>query len=599
MGTIHQPSDFQHWINVRQPSDSGWWRCYCPLCEDPGTSKSSSAGLNFKTKRFKCHHCGASLTIAALKKEMAKRSIVGGKDNPATGVDPTNFWAEGDFDEDSPAADEQVWKPQEDQPAAPPAANNEPTQADILIAIAYDRYEFIKGDVGDGEPFALPKRGPNLARPLRGSNSFRAELSAAFFDQEGKVPNSNALANVLLTLEGRTLVQPRTPLALRVARHDQGVVIDLGGDTGLAVVIKPGHWGIEQRSPVIFRRTSISRALPLPEDPNLAALWPLVNVPDEMRPLVVAYMVAALLSDIPHPVLAITGEQGTGKSWTSGRIIALLDPTSTPLRAVQKQLDDWVVAAAASWVVGLENLSHIEPWLSDAMCRAVTGDSLLRRKLYTDSDVSAVAFRRTVLLNGIALGVIRGDLADRMILVELEQLAKRRSEKALDKAWNFAYPLILAGLYEVTCRVLDALPNVAVGDPPRMVDYAHVLAAVDQVMGTSGLAVYRGMWGRLAADVAESDPVARVLIKWMANRATWQGTAGQLLEELDKRVGVAPPQGWPRTAQGMGWALKRLAAALRSQGLEVEHLERDGHDNRQWRFGNPEVTPGAQQEGWS
>lgn len=62
-------------------------------------------------------------------------------------------------------------------------------------------------------------------------------------------------------------------------------------------------------------------------------------------------------------------------------------------------------------MVALDNVSLIEPWLSDALCRAVTGDGLVRRALYTNSDVSVLAFRRAVLLNGISLAGLRGDLA--------------------------------------------------------------------------------------------------------------------------------------------------------------------------------------------
>lgn len=71
-------------------------------------------------------------------------------------------------------------------------------------------------------------------------------------------------------------------------------------------------------------------------------------------------------------------------------------------------------------VVGLDNLSHIPRWLTDAMCRAVTGDGLVKRTRYSDADVTVLNYRRVLVVNGIDVGAVRGDLAARMIPIELQ-----------------------------------------------------------------------------------------------------------------------------------------------------------------------------------
>ncbi len=43
---------------------------------------------------------------------------------------------------------------------------------------------------------------------------------------------------------------------------------------------------------------------------DLAELWSLVNVAERYRPV----LTAALMPAMPHPVLLLSGEQGTGKS---------------------------------------------------------------------------------------------------------------------------------------------------------------------------------------------------------------------------------------------------------------------------------------------
>jgi hypothetical protein len=92
-----------------------------------------------------------------------------------------------------------------------------------------------------------------------------------------------------------------------------------------------------------------------------------------------------------------------------------------------------VTAAAGSWVVGVDNLSTIPAWWSDALCRAVTGDGDVRRKLYSDADLTVFASRRVVLLNGIDLGVVRDDLSERLLTIDLHRRRQHHRGRALPR----------------------------------------------------------------------------------------------------------------------------------------------------------------------
>src|SRR5438876_709873 len=73
--------------------------------------------------------------------------------------------------------------------------------------------------------------------------------------------------------EGRAMAAAPAELALRVARHGDGLVLDLGVPSGQAVIIDPGGWRITERSPVLFRRTKLTGALPAPQrDGRLEAM---------------------------------------------------------------------------------------------------------------------------------------------------------------------------------------------------------------------------------------------------------------------------------------------------------------------------------------
>jgi hypothetical protein len=87
-----------------------------------------------------------------------------------------------------------------------------------------------------------------------------------------------------------------------------------------------------------------------------------------------------------YPVLVLHGEQGRAKSTTSRILRALDDPSSAPLGAEPRDSRDLIIAATNGWIIGLDNLSHLSPWLSDSLCRLAIGGGFSRRELYMDAD---------------------------------------------------------------------------------------------------------------------------------------------------------------------------------------------------------------------
>jgi hypothetical protein len=452
-----------------------------------------------------------------------------------------------------------------------------PSAAESLVRLALDRYGL--GQTETGEPFAVERDGPNIALMFRGSrDALRSTLAREFRRRYGKTPNAAALADAMTVLQGEALDADPEVVGLRLADHDGGVVIDLGDPQGRAVVVRPGGWKVVARSPVLFRRTALTSAMPLPDrGGSLDGLRGLLNVTDETWPLVRGWLVSALLPSLPHPVLMLGGEQGTGKTTTARMLVGLVDPSPAPLRSEPRDPEGWALAAAGSWAVAVDNVSKVTGWWSDALCRAVSGDGWLRRRLYTDGDLAVVSFRRVVLLTSIDPGALRADLGDRLLLVDLERIedGKRQTEADLDRAYALARPQLLGGLLDALADVLSRLPHVALRELPRMADFARVLAALDDVDGADGRAfsAYVAQRGRIAADVVDADPVAAAVLKLVEDAGCWQGTAGELLQEI---APDRPPHGWPATPRAMAGRLSRLTPALRAIGIEIEY-DRVGH----------------------
>jgi hypothetical protein len=441
-------------------------------------------------------------------------------------------------------------------------------QSTVLVRMAQDRYQF--GRATTGEPFAVPIEGPHVARMLRGDKgSLRAELAATFAEERGRTPSSAALADALLVIEGLCQREAPTQLGLRVAGDLQRVVLDLGTEDGAVAVVEPGQWRVEEHSPLLFRRTQLSAPLPVPsKGGRVDDLRTVINVSDETWPLVVGWMIAAIVPGIPHPILHLQGEQGIGKSTAGGVLASLVDPSPAPLRSSPRDEEAWAVAAAGSWVVGIDNVSTITPWFSDALCRAVTGDGLVRRKLYTDSEVTILAIRRCVLLTSIDAGALRGDLADRLLPVELERLSPGQRVEDHDLAATFAkaHPSILGGLLDLLAAVLKVHPRVRPDRLPRMADFGRLLACVDEVTGSQSLDAYTAVGKRLMVEVVEGDPVAAAVRRFVVDGGhdDWEGTPAELLDLIRPEH---PPKGWPADATRLGGRLRRVAPALATVGV--------------------------------
>lgn len=308
---------------------------------------------------------------------------------------------------------------------------------------------------------------------------------------------------------------------------------------------------------------------------SLDALADLVNADESTRRLIVGYLVAGLIPDLAHPILAVFGEQGTAKTSLLRLLAALLDPSPAPTRTAPRELRQWAVTASASWFVALDNVSAIPEWLSDALCRAVTGDALPDRALYTDADVSVISFRRLLAMSSIDAGALKGDLADRLLPIELDRIdpRSRRRESDLDAAVTAAAPVLLGALLDLLAAVLDRLPGIEAASLPRMADFAAVLAALDAVTGWATVDDYAGTATDLADTVIDSDPVARKVRELVPAGATWEGTPGAL---LDKLTPEHPPRGWPTSPRAMSGAIRRITPALRTVGTTVEHGRRSG-----------------------
>ncbi|SDK79251.1 ATP-binding protein [Streptomyces indicus] len=437
----------------------------------------------------------------------------------------------------------------------------------------------------DGTVYAQ-KNGHPVARPIRSqgtTGSHRQELMVGLFKDGVGVFNGTALKEALDLIEALALTENTQPVHIRVAPGYGGATwLDLGRDDGQSVRIHPTGWDIATPDPreVCWRRTQLTGELPLPvKDTNgkgIDLLMRLCNFATaDTESLALAWLVGCLGPSVPVPAPFLTGPQGAGKSTGGRMLIRIIEGMSGDLRRAPKDEENLISAVAAGWVTALDNLSHLTPALSDAMCCIVTGAENVKRALFTDGDVFRVGYRRPLLLTGIDVGVIRPDLAERLLPLRLERPKVRRTEAELWAEYEEILPVVLGSLLDLTVKV-----RAAEAETPtelRMADFAHLCAQLDAATGLGALAAYRASLDDLNDDVIEGDLLAQTVLthaagmqEGEAQRMTSTGWLAHLSDLYSGEELRPLPKGWPTTGKVLSDRLKRLQPTLAARGVLID-----------------------------
>ncbi|MFF5297876.1 ATP-binding protein [Streptomyces sp. NPDC013161] len=477
---------------------------------------------------------------------------------------------------------------------------------EVIATYAQERFRYFR--TAEGTVYAQ-KNGHPVARPIRSqgtSGSHRQELMVGLFKDGIGVFNGTALKEALDLIEALALTENTQNVHIRVAPGFDGATwLDLGRADGQSVRIHPTGWDIRVPDPqeVCWRRTQLTGELPLPvkdtDGKGIDLLFRLCNfVNAETECLAMAWLVGCLEPSVPVPAPFLTGPQGAGKSTAGRMLIRVVEGMSSDLRRAPKDEDNLIAAVAAGWVTALDNLSHMTPDLSDAMCCIVTGAESVKRALFTDGDVFRARYRRPLLLTGIDVGVIRPDLAERLLPLRLERPTVRRTEAELWTEYAQVLPVVLGSLLDLTVTV-----RAAAAETPtdlRMADFAHLCAQLDAAMGLGALPAYRAGLDDLNDDVIEGDLLAQTVLQYAADMqpgeqqrmtsAEWLHLLTRLYSGEDCRP---LPKGWPTTGKVLSDRLKRLQPTLAARGLNVDWGRT--REARYIELTEPAPDPGPQQ----
>jgi energy-coupling factor transporter ATP-binding protein EcfA2 len=442
-----------------------------------------------------------------------------------------------------------------------------------------------------GDFFAtFPVEEQRRTAPIR-QKTFRQWLRRRFYNEQGKPPGSQALQDAVDTLAAMAEFDGEVrEVDLRVAGNaedDGRVYLDLGDSSWEAIEITAGGWTTTADPRARFRRVQSMKPLPTPaakgrDDPASALnlLREHVRVKDDGHfALLLGWLIQALRPSGPYPVLVITGEQGSGKTTIAKMIRALIDPNHVPTRTAPRSEEDLLVAAENSWVLNFDNLSGVPAWLSDALCRLATGGGFGTRKLYTNREEEVFYHQRPIILNGIEDLTSRPDLADRAVMIQLDQIPEdeRATDQDVWKAFEADRPTILSGLLSAVSVGIETVEHVDLPKLPRMADFAKWVQAAEPAFPVES-GTFRDAYesNREAANqtALESDEVARAIRALVEDQGRWHGKMSELVEELERYIfNPDDPPVELSNYNSLSSHFKRIRPVLREAGIRREDDE--------------------------
>lgn len=462
--------------------------------------------------------------------------------------------------------------------------NNKQSQSEIAIKLATELGKELW--FYDAVGYITLESGENIEIK---SKRMREVLTSAFFRKLGSILPRRTADEALDTLEAVAKERQSYEPKLRVAWHESACYVD----TAISI-LRVDKDGIEEekKSPVKFIHNSATGLLP---EPNYDGSWDLlrkyVHVEENDWPLVRASVLAAFMPKGAYPIVAFTGNHGSGKSTTVSALVNVTD-ARTSIESTRDTLPSdkrtLAILAKHSLVLAFDNESHITHEISDALAMLSTGGQMRVRTLYENSDITAFTSKRLVFINSIGDIVTESDLLDRSIIIECPPLEDYANEHEFWPQYYEDRPQIFGAILNSVRRGISKLDSTPTPKAGRMVDFARwsiacgvegfeeayirnlsrapMIAINNSFIGSFILRIAQGSIS--ASRKKSNETAAKVTGRLDLADWPWIGSFSMLFE-----MGRNDDTEWYKTLMGALNAYKRVKMNLKKIGVEIVEFE--------------------------
>jgi len=456
---------------------------------------------------------------------------------------------------------------------------NQKTQAETLFKLVENTGAIFFHDELETPCVAIQINSHREIWPID-SSRFKKYMNQLFYKATDKGIPDEAWKQFVAVLEGMALYDGEmNPLAVRAVEHDGSFWYDLTDPEWRAVCVNPMEWQIIENPPILFKRYPHQAAQVSPQPKgDIRKILKYINVKED-HTLLLCWLVSCFVPDIPHPMPILYGEKGAAKSTTCTLLKSLIDPSKLKTMTLQKDSRSLTLNLQKHWLLAFDNVSYMGEETSDALCRAITGDGIQQRKLYTNDEDVIFSFQRCIVINGINNVATRSDLLDRSILIELKRIPKeeRREASVIEEEFEADLPAILGGIFEVLSKAMAIHPTVELSELPRMADFARWGYAIGEALGGKGqefLDQYAANYNKQNFEAIQADPVAILTVELMKIYAKWNGTMGELYSRLKLdayKYNINPQnKSFPPDPSRLSRRLNAIKSNLEAVGITLE-----------------------------
>lgn len=270
----------------------------------------------------------------------------------------------------------------------------------------------------------------------------------------------------------------------------QGRIIEISKENDWRIIDGKNDGDGENAYPILFiKHNQKAQVEPNREYPDdiFDQLLNLTNVKNpKHRLLVKVYIISTLIPDIDHVILTTYGPKGAAKSFLLELVKKLIDPTKPILLTLHRNIDQFIQQNNHNYINYYDNVKYISSWLSDEICKAVTGIGYSKRQHYTDDEDIVYEHKRCLGLNGINIALTESDALDRCLFIELEEIEEenRKKESDLWKEFERIKPLVFGYILDVIAKTMQIKQTLDLKTLPRMADWTEWGEAISQAMGS-------------------------------------------------------------------------------------------------------------------
>ncbi len=296
---------------------------------------------------------------------------------------------------------------------------------------------------------------------------------------------------------------------------------------------------------------------------QLASLRKLINTSSSNFALILIY---------------ILGGAGTSKSTTTAFLNELIDPSINGIMSLPKK-DDLELVLSNRYFVAFDNIgeNQITKDISDLLCQAVTGATVVRRKKYSDTEETYLKLSNVIVFNGITPNIFKEDLLQRSIVINMNpiDIDKRRLLSDIQEEFRENLPKYLEAIAIVLQHYLRNIDLKITPDLSRMADFEYAGMIFSKVLfndETLFSNLYKDNLNQYHEQIIELDSVISYVQEYVELYGDIEGTPTYIFDTMKRRNSSTCP------ASNANSLLKQIYSKeeeLRSIGIDVErkHLK--------------------------